>query len=216
MRRDLAIALLISALLHLGVAFGDRLFPTKAPPPAPAAEIPVIALTLPPIAPDEAPTTDSSEAAPADPAPAPPMLADAPAVRLDTPFVQPLAPPPVASAARAVSLVALPSGAGLGGLKTIFDLNDLDEQPEAVFKAEPQYPYDLLRAGLAGESVLELTIDPDGSVRDVIVISATQREFGEAARLAVLRWKFKPGKVAGRAVSFRRTLPVTFSIRAAL
>jgi protein TonB len=97
-------------------------------------------------------------------------------------------------------------------VKTIFDLSELDEQPEAVLKIKPDYPYDLLRAGIAGEAVLELTIDAGGGVRDVVVVSATQREFGEAARQAVLRWKFKPGKVAGRAVSFRRTLPVTFSI----
>jgi protein TonB len=216
LRRDLVIALLFSVLLHVGLAFGDRLFPQRPPPPAPTEEIPLIALTLPPLEPDEPPTADTSAPAPADATPAPPRLADVPSVRLDSPFVQPLAPPPpAAGTARVVSLIALPSGSGLGGgVQSIFNLADLDEQPEAVLRIKPDYPYDLLRAGVPGEAVLELTIAPDGSVRDVIVISATQRAFGEAARQAVLRWKFKPGKVGGRAVSFRRTLPVTFSIGA--
>jgi protein TonB len=214
MRRDLVIALLVSVLLHAGLAFGFNRKPVPPAPPLPPPTIEIIA--VPPLEPDEPLPANTSDEPPADPAAAPPTQADLPSVQLDTPFVQPIQPSLPSDLTRPSGLITIPAGrvgsGNGGGFDKIFNLADLDEPPAAILQIKPVYPYELLRAGIAGEVTLELTIDPQGNVRDVIILSSSHREFEENARQALLRWKFKPGKLGGRAVSVRRTQLFSFNI----
>ncbi|MBT2767098.1 energy transducer TonB [Stenotrophomonas sp. ISL-67] len=68
----------------------------------------------------------------------------------------------------------------------------------------PRYPTDALRAGTAGEVLVEITVGTDGSVTSSRVLRATPaRVFDREALNAVKRWKFEP---VSAPVTTRRTL----------
>jgi protein TonB len=58
---------------------------------------------------------------------------------------------------------------------------------------QPQYPEDALRRGQTGAVTLEFTVNPDGSVGNLVVVSATPRGvFERGVQSAVRRWRFQP------------------------
>lgn len=68
----------------------------------------------------------------------------------------------------------------------------------------PRYPPDALRAGQAGEVLVEFTVNPDGSVSNARVVRADPpRVFDREAVAAVRRWRFEP---VGQAVTTRRVI----------
>lgn len=68
----------------------------------------------------------------------------------------------------------------------------------------PRYPPEALRAGTAGEVIIELTVGTDGSVTNSHIVSAKPaRVFDREALNAVKRWKFEP---VPSPVTTRRTL----------
>lgn len=68
----------------------------------------------------------------------------------------------------------------------------------------PRFPPDALRAGTAGEVLVEITVGTDGSVTNARVLRATpQRVFDREALAAVKRWRFEP---VSAPVTTRRTL----------
>ena len=215
MRRDLFIGLLVSLLLHAGLALG---FNAKAPPPAkPEAEIPVVTLTLAPLEPDEPVPADTGPAASDQPSLAPPAQPDLPAVHLDSPFVQTLQPTAPSGLTRPATQITIPvgragGGPGGGGLAELFSLADLDQRPEPLATVNPVYPYEMRRAGVTGAVTVVFTVDTEGNVRDAKILRSTQREFEASALQAVLQWKFKPGKRAGRVVNTRMSLPIEFTL----
>lgn len=74
----------------------------------------------------------------------------------------------------------------------------------AVSTPAPRYPPEALRAGTAGEVLVEITVGTDGSVTNARVLRANPaRIFDREALNAVRRWKFEP--VASE-VTTRRTL----------
>lgn len=71
----------------------------------------------------------------------------------------------------------------------------------------PSYPPEALRAGEAGEVVVEFTVNPDGSVSNARVVRASPpRTFDRAALSAVRRWRFQP---VAEATTTRRTIGFT-------
>lgn len=74
----------------------------------------------------------------------------------------------------------------------------------AVSTPAPRYPTDALRAGTAGEVLMELTIGTDGSVTNARVLrSQPARVFDREAINAVRRWKYEP---INSPTTIRRTL----------
>lgn len=68
----------------------------------------------------------------------------------------------------------------------------------------PRYPPDALRAGTAGEVLVEITVGTDGSVTSSRVLRATPaRVFDREALNAIKRWRFEPVPAP---VTTRRTL----------
>ncbi len=68
----------------------------------------------------------------------------------------------------------------------------------------PRYPADALRAGVAGEVLVEFTVGTDGSVTDARVLRANpNRTFDREALNAVRRWRFEP---VDAPVTTRRTV----------
>jgi protein TonB len=217
LRRDLLLALAVSALLHTWLAFGFRAAPTPHPPPPAPVLLEINA--PPPLEPDEPLPADTGATADPAPAAAPPMQPDLPSVRLDSPFVQPIRPAPPSDLGRPSSLVTIPAVIGTGtgaGLGNIFTLSDLDQPPSTRLDVPPSYPYEMRRAGLSGEVELEFVIDVEGSARDVRVLHSTHREFEAPAIAAVLASKFTPGRKGGRAVNTSRvTRVIVFNLATA-
>ena len=212
MQRDLIIGIILSAALHGGVAMIG-----KAPPKPKAAvdEAPTIELMeMPKIEPEEPEVTEADDQ-PQEPIDfAPPMQTDVPQiVQLDS-FVQPVQPPPPEGLKPNVGVINIPQGrpGGLGKGIEIFDPSKLDQVPIARVRVQPQYPFEMRRAGITGEVLVEFIVDANGDVRNAFAVRSSQREFETAAVQAVSKWKFKPGRKGGRSVNTRMQQPISFSL----
>jgi len=153
MNRDLLIGLLISATVHGGFLFGEKLMSKKAPPAKVAEVVETIELMeMPPVEPEEPDPVESEEPPSEEIAEmAPPMAADVPSVVTIDSFVQKLQPPPPPGMERPTGAITIPTGrpntGNIGqGMKDLFDLANLDQQPQPRFQAKPNYPFEMRRA----------------------------------------------------------------------
>jgi protein TonB len=63
----------------------------------------------------------------------------------------------------------------------------------AVSTPQPPFPQDALRDGTSGEVVARYTVNTDGSVGDVSIVSAKPRGvFERGVQSTVRRWKYQP------------------------
>lgn len=92
----------------------------------------------------------------------------------------------------------------VGGTDTGFDASGAmarDGEATPIVRINPRYPPAAARDGISGWVLLRFTIDETGGVTDVEVIdSEPRRVFDQEARRALLRWKYKPKIVDGKAV----------------
>jgi protein TonB len=215
MRRDLIIGIIVSIALHGGAAWLSESFKGGPKKQAAKEEAPTIQLMeMPKIEPDEPEKTESDDEPQAVVDFAPPMQTDVPQiVQLDS-FVQQVQPPPPENMKPNVGVISIPQGraTGLGRGVEIFDPSKLDQQPVARAKVPPQYPFEMRRAGITGDVLVEFIVDSNGDVRNAFAVRSTQREFEAAAIQAVSKWKFRPGKKGGRAVNTRMQQPISFSL----
>lgn len=225
MRRDLIIGLILSIGIHGGLGYGEKIYGMIFGPPAqktvqhgPSVEVEIWqAPEMPEVPPD--PTEAEEEQAVDVATIAPPSLMDIPGnVQVDS-FTQTMAPPPPPSLGRPDGgTMTIPKGPpGGSGVKSnlgqIFNLADLDQRPtERGIRASPNYPFEMKRQGITGEVVLQFLVDPKGDVRDVTVIRSSHREFEAPAIQAVLKWKFRPGRKGGKAVTTRMQIPMSFTL----
>ena len=215
MRRDLIIGILVSALIHGGL-FASSFIKTKPKQVAVAEEMPAIELMKMPDLEPEEPEVVDSEDAPAEKVEfAPPMATDVPQLVTVDSFVQQIQPPPPEGIKPVAGVIAIPQGRlqGLGKGIEVFDINTLDQKPTPRVQIQPQYPFEMRRAGIEGEVVVEFIVDTNGDVRNPFIVRSTQREFEAAAIQAVSKWKFRPGKKGGRVVNTGRVQQlITFKI----
>lgn len=215
MRRDLIIGIVLSLALHGGVMFGHLLFKWQPPEkkkeaPPPAIEI----IEMPKIIPDEPEVVEASDE-PIKPMDfAPPMQTDVPQVVTDTSFVQKIQPPPPDNVKPAAGIIAIPENRDTSRFRNmeVFDISKLDQQPVPRFQARPQYPFEMRRAGIAGEVVVDFLVDTNGDVQNAYAVRSSQREFESAAVQAVSKWKFKPGRKGGRNVITHMQVPIVFTL----
>jgi|ERR1019366_10097585 protein TonB len=212
MRRDLIIGLIVSLAIHGGVAWISELSKHGPPKAVTTNDEKVIQIDMPKIEPDEPEKVETDE--PVTPLDiAPPMQQDVPQlVQVDS-FVQPIQPPPPEGLKPMTGAIVIPQGnRGLGKGIEVFDISKLDQIPVAKFQAVPQYPFDMRRAGVTGEVVVDFIVTSDGDVRNAYAARSTQREFEAPAVAAVSKWKFRPGKRGGRAVNTHMQVPVAFTL----
>lgn len=212
MNRDLVIGVVGSLSIHAAVLFGFNSRPgekQRVIEEAPTIEV----IEMPPLEPETPPEVVESEATEAPPEFAPPMQADVPTtVNMQT-FVQEVQPPPPPSAPKTTGVVTIPVNRNIGaGLGKIFDIRDLDQVPQATYQANPVYPYEMKRNGIPGSVILGFIVDTQGNVRDAYVIRSSHQEFEQPALQAVQKWRFKPGRKAGKAVNTRMQLPMKFEL----
>ena len=83
---------------------------------------------------------------------------------------------------------------------------------QAAQVIQDSYPPQLQRRGIGGSVRLQFVIERDGSVdkASIMVVAATIRRLGEAAKAAVERVKFTPGEVDGRPVRTQIEFPVVY------
>ena len=215
MNKDLIIGILVSVALHSSFLFG---FNRKAPPVHRAAEKKeaVIQFEMPPL--DEEKPEKVEDLADEQPQNvlAPPSLVDVPTVVPINAFTQPLTPPPPPGLTPSTGVVNIPvlkPGANFGrGIKDLFDINNLDHKPVARVQPQPTYPYEMSRAGISGEVVVEFIINTNGDVIQTQVTRSSHREFELPAVVAVQKWKFKPGRKGGRPVNVRAQQLLEFNL----
>jgi protein TonB len=209
MRRDLITGLIITFTLEIVVAWGGNLTHFKAKPKPKDVEIEV-QIAMPKIEPDEPEVVEDQPPQPQDIAP--PMQQDVPQAVTPESFVQQIEPPPPDLSALAKNIVKIPEvRTGLSGIE-IFDISKLDQQPVARFQARPQYPFEMRRAGISGEVLVDFIVDTSGDVRNAFSAKSSQREFEAAAIQAVSKWKFKPGRKNGHAVFTHMQVPIVFTL----
>lgn len=215
MNKDLIIGLVFSISVHL-IALNP--FAGKNAPPKREAvkKEEIIQMEMPPLDEEEDKKVEELEDQPVENVLAPPSLVDLPTVVPVNAFTQPLQPPPppgMTAAKGAINIPVNPPGANFGkGIKDLFDINNLDQRPVARVQNPPQYPYEMSRAGISGEVAVEFIISANGDVVDTRVMRSSHREFEVPAMMAVSKWKFKPGRKGGRAVSTRASQLIEFNL----
>ncbi len=96
----------------------------------------------------------------------------------------------------------------------IFEIGDLDEPPRPLARLNPIYPPRARMRRIQGEVVVEFIVNPDGTVRNVEVLSSKPGEtFTDAAIRSIQKWRFAPGTKDGLAVPTRVRQKVTFSLQ---
>lgn len=215
MRRDLIIGLIISLAVHGGIMFGHKLFKYTPPPPKAVEKVATIEIIeMPKIEPDEPEVIEASDE-PIKPMDfAPPMQADLPQLVTDTSFVQKIQPPPPENVKPATGIVAIPENRDMSQFRgmQVFDIKNLDQQPQARVRTPPQYPFEMRRAGVTGEVTVDFIVDTNGDVQNAYALKSTQREFEQPAVAAVSKWKFKPGRKGGRNVNTHMQVPIVFTL----
>ena len=140
------------------------------------------------------PTSSTLEASPAQTARTPaPAVAAAPVVRAPDIAPSPAPIPARQEEAPAISPSVVPS-------RVVQE----SRTPRLLQDAQPRYPLPALRARVEGQAEVAFTIQPDGSVRDVRLLSSTPAGMFDAPALAAAqRWRFE---ATGQAHASRRTV----------
>lgn len=95
----------------------------------------------------------------------------------------------------------------------VFELDEVDTPPQPLVQIPPIYPISAKLAGVEGTVLLHFTVQIDGTVDSVEVISARpEHVFDEAAKSAVSKWRFKPGIKNGKPVATRVSIPLRFEL----
>jgi len=81
----------------------------------------------------------------------------------------------------------------------------VDERPEPLKTVAPKRP-----AGQSGIVAVSCVIDENGKVSEVSVAKSTNPALDADALAALQSWSFKPGKVAGKPVKTKVTVPFRF------
>jgi protein TonB len=166
--------------------------------------------------PDDPATID--EVKPLLGAPAPVSLDEPPVPPVETSFPMPVenSHPEVTISNHIVPpVIGDPAGDPKGKFRpegSIFDVPFLDHKPHAKVQIPPEYPYAMKQSGTSGSVLVEFDVDKTGRVTRAEAIRCTDREFVEPALRAVRQWRFEPGRKDGRAVPFRMTIPIEFSL----
>jgi periplasmic protein TonB len=217
------IPLAISAAVHAAgfLAFNDR----PAPKPVSTEKVEMMEVQLRPIPPEEE-EAEIPEAGEGEPGEAlagvdAPRLQEIMTVPLDGALTQALdyasfLPQVNLSSAK---LMSVPAGFRAGGakgtaeaLKNVFNIADLDRQPQPVHQPAPLVP------GTTGDRlgrdrirvIVEFIINTKGEVVSPRIVDSEAPELNEIALRGVLKWKFRPGSKGGKKVNSRMIQPLVF------
>lgn len=116
-----------------------------------------------------------------------------------------------ATAAIAAALLCMTTYAGMAA-----DADWLAEKrtpPQTIQTVNPEYPAEARAEGTEGTTVLRVFINKAGEAGQVeIATSSGDATLDEAARAAVLRWRFKPAMINGMPEGMWVHVPVAFRL----
>lgn len=218
-RRLLWIGILFSVGFHVVVLYGFNRH-AKVVKITAADDTPAVQLVMPDLKelddPDPQPTDDPQEV---DAGLTVPMLADVPTQVDLSSFVQEidyssLTPKQDLSAAKALTIPThISHGGKIGGnLGKIFDLKDLDHNPEPTLQIKPVFPPTLKQAGMEALVTVGFIVTASGDVANPYIMNSTDHRFDDAALIAVSKWKFRAGMKNGRRVNVRVAQPIPFRV----
>jgi len=176
--------------------------PAEPPPLTPEVDIPATPReAVPLLAPSE-----TAEALPvASPVSSTPVQSAPPAAAMPQPAPAPASASPADSAP--VPVAAITSSVDLN----YYSARDLDVQPRALSKIEPDYPAEADRQRLSGKLRLQLMLEADGRVSDVEVVGANPPDvFNESAIKAFRDARFVPAQKNGRLVRARVLIELVY------
>jgi len=84
--------------------------------------------------------------------------------------------------------------------------------PQLIERVEPSYPEVERKLHKEGIVILEAIITTDGTVDDLRILKSADVILDEAARRAVVQWRYKPATLNRRAVRVYLTVTVTFRL----
>jgi protein TonB len=215
MRRDLIIGLVVSVAIHGGAVWLSELGRSGPPKPPKKEDEPKVELIeMPKIDPDEPEVVENQEQQSTPVDFAPPMLNDVPQLVTDNSFTQQIQPPPPEGMRISANSFIIPQGkaGGLGKGIEVFDISKLDKQPIPRYQGRPTYPFEMRRAGISGDVLVDFIVDTNGDVKNAYAVKSSQHEFEASAVAAVNKWKFSPGRKGGRAVNTHMQVPIVFTL----
>lgn len=128
---------------------------------------------------------------------APPKMPDKPEAPPETPTMKMQNASPLANSVD-LGQMKISKDVAVGG----FNLSSADGEYLPIVKVSPIYPARAQSQGIEGWVLLKFTVTESGSVQDPVVIEAEpQGIFDDAAKRAVLKFKYKPRVVDGRPIS---------------
>lgn len=74
----------------------------------------------------------------------------------------------------------------------------------------PEYPGELKKQKVSGLVLVKCTVDDQGNVSETNIVKSSNDQFDRFAMDAVKKWKFKPARQDGTAVSSQVTIPIKF------
>jgi protein TonB len=84
--------------------------------------------------------------------------------------------------------------------------------PKRIEYVAPEYPLIASQAGVTGLVILEARVGTDGRVKEATVLRS-HPIFDEAAKAAVMQWRYQPLLLNGITMEFILTVTVQFSLR---
>jgi TonB family protein len=88
-------------------------------------------------------------------------------------------------------------------------------RPKLLRRVDPMYTPAGMQARVRGTVKLAATVQPDGTVSDIVVVESLDKRRGldEAAIAALRQWRFEPARRAGQPIPFRIHAGMTFRLR---
>ena len=88
------------------------------------------------------------------------------------------------------------------GIKTSYNMDEVDRTPEGVLTMQPVYPYRARRMTIEGYVQVKFLVDKNGETRDLTIMrSEPVGVFEKTVEKTLSRWKFKPGVKDGKPVA---------------
>jgi len=218
MNINLTIGIAASILFHVGLLYGGEFFKQPArsriKPPDNSIHSNMVMTTI-EEEPEVSSETNSTNTATQVVEFAPPVQAELFAPIDNGSFVQIVQPNPPEGITATPNINAIPQirdQRGTSKMPTVYNPSDLEQAASPRYQTKPVYPYEMQRTGVDGVVDVGFIVNANGTVQDAYIIRSTHREFEASAVQAVLKWKFRPGKKAGKAVASRMQIPIVFSI----
>ncbi len=103
--------------------------------------------------------------------------------------------------------LSLPAGAQEAAQR----VSESDARKAITHRVDPQYPMMAKQMHISGKATIEVTVDPEGSVEKVSVVSGNPM-LTAAAVNAVKQWKFTPFKADGKSIRAVIQMGFVFSL----